>query len=85
MIYRACLTTGVRSNTVYIQRAVVAALARDLGLDEQDLLARLPKAMNSSAHLFDPDEHTMSRYGVPIPEIGRKVMAGPAQTIEEVR
>lgn len=77
MIYRACLATGVVSNTVYCQRAVCEALARDLGLDLQTLLADLPTPRGPSAHLDDPVHHSQRRR---LP-----VMTGPANTVEEVR
>lgn len=70
LIYRACLATGTVSNTVYIQRALVAALARDLDLDEADLLAGLPAPRSSAA--------TLHNRVLP-------VRIGPANTIEEVR
>jgi hypothetical protein len=53
MIYRACRATGVVSATVYCQRAVCEALARDLGLDLDTLLADLPTPRSNSAHLHD--------------------------------
>lgn len=76
MIYRACLATGVPSNAVYCQRAVSEALARDLGLDLDELIGRLPPARGPSAHLYDPDEATMSRF--------KQRRIGPANTVEEV-
>jgi hypothetical protein len=42
LIYQACLATGLPSNTVYIQRAVCAALAADLDIPLPTLLAALP-------------------------------------------
>jgi hypothetical protein len=41
-VYRACVATDIPSNTRYIQIAVCERLARDLGLDLDELLARLP-------------------------------------------
>ena len=61
MIYRACLATGVVSNTVYVQRAVCEALARDLGLDLHTLLSDLPTPRGPSAHLDDPEHHSQRR------------------------
>lgn len=83
LIYKACLTSGVVSGTVYCQHALVAALARDLGLDEADLVARLPRPRGPANHLFDPVANPMNRYGVPSAPLG--VLIGPGQTIEEVR
>lgn len=67
LVYEACLATGTVSNTVYYQHAVCEALARDLGLDYDDLVANLPRPHGPSAHLFPPDKpHPLSRYGPPI-------------------
>lgn len=86
MIYRACLATGVQSNTVYCQRAIVTALARDLDLDEADLLARLPRPKSASVYLFNPEEHKLRRYGVPSAPLGEEHrLIGTGNTIEEVR
>jgi hypothetical protein len=85
LIYRACLATGVVSNTVYCQRALVAALARDLGLDEVQLLNDLPEPRGPAAHLYDPDEHTMRRYPITEGQSGGAQRIGPANTTEEVR
>lgn len=75
-IYQACKVTGIISGTVYCQRAVCEALARDLGVDLDDLLSGLPPPRGPSHHLYDPAEHRMSRF---------PVMIGPANTVEEVR
>ena len=80
MIYRACLTTGVVSNTVYVQRAVCEALARDLDLDLDALLADLPTPRGPSAHLDDPAHHSQRRYL----DRNQPTMVGPANTVEEV-
>lgn len=77
-IYQACQATGILSNTVYCQRAVCEALARDLGLDLQALLDDLPAARGPAAHLYDPADHAQARFG-------DRVLIGPANTIEEVR
>lgn len=69
-IYQACQATGIISGTVYCQRAVCEALARDLGLDLDELLASLPVARGPSAHLG-------FRRNLPS-------MVGPANTVEEV-
>lgn len=75
MIYRACIATGTVSNTVYIQRAVAAALARDLNIPLEQVMADLPPPRGPSGHLWDPEEHGMRRMPVRI---------GPANTVEEV-
>lgn len=51
-IRQAAIATGKPSNTVYIQHALVDALARDLGLDKDALLADLPKPHGPAASLF---------------------------------
>jgi len=80
LVYDACLKTGVPSNTVYYQLATCAALARDLGLDYDELVAALPPPRGPAGHLFDPGQtnHTMSRFW-------KSVAIGPANTNEEVR
>ena len=75
-VYQACLVTGTVSATVYIQHAVAEALARDLNLDLDEVLAELPEPRGPSAHLWDPDEHGMRRMPVRI---------GPGNTVEEVK
>lgn len=82
LVYEACKKIGCPSNTVYYQWATCAALARDLGLDHDELLANLPPPRGPAGHLFNPHEvnHAMSRY-----EKGRPPLIGPANTIEEVR
>lgn len=72
LIYKAVCATGTVSNTVYIQHAVCEALARDLGLDLDDLIARLPPPRGKAAHPFGPDRQPAVR-------------PGPANTFEEVR
>jgi hypothetical protein len=62
LIYRACLATDTVSNTRYIQEAVCTRLARDLGLDEQELLDSLPTPRGSAGVRFGPD-----RKPVPVP------------------
>jgi hypothetical protein len=69
LVYKACLATGVISNTVYIQHAVCEALSRDLGIPLEDLLADLPEPRGRARDLI--------AHGV--------VMPGPANTIEDVR
>jgi hypothetical protein len=76
LIYRACLVTRTPSNTVYIQHAVAEALARDLNMDLHQILAELPEPRGPSAHLYDPNDHSMARWPVRI---------GPANTVEEIQ
>lgn len=80
MVYEACLRTGIPSNTVYYQLATCAALARDLNLDFDELVASLPPPRGPSGHLFDPGDpnHPMSRFW-------KSMAIGPANTVEEVR
>lgn len=69
-IYRACVATNIVSNTVYIQHAVCAALARDLGIPLDELLDELPTPRTRANTRF----HT-----------SRESLPGPANTIEDVR
>ena len=85
LIHRACLATGVVSGTVYCQHAIAAALARDLNVPVERILANLPQPRGPAKHLYDPDEHAMARYGVAVDFTGGRVMVGPANTCEEVR
>lgn len=90
LIYRACIATGTVSNTVYLQHAVVAALARDLGLDPQPLLDALPPARGSAAALFNPSGgHPMDRYttsaAITVDPTGGTIRIGPGNTVEEVK
>lgn len=90
MIYRACLETGIISNTVYCQHALVDALCRDLRVDRAVLLAELPPPRGPSGHLYDPTEQTMNRYRKAKPPVtvdptGGVLRIGPANTHEEVR
>lgn len=73
LIYKACLETGIASNTAYVQHAVCEALARDLGIPLEDLLAKLPPNRSNSKVLFGGDRKP------------KRIMAGPANTIESVR
>ena len=93
-IYRACLVTGTVSNTVYIQHAVIDALARDLNVDRGTLLGALPPPRGPAVHLYDPAEGSMNRYRKATPPVGKAVTEdnsggvsriGPANTTEEVR
>ena len=69
LIYKACLATGCPSNTVYIQYAVCEALARDLDLPLEDLIASLPTPRTTSKHLMKPKD----------------AIIGPASYHEDVR
>lgn len=73
MIYRACIKTGTISNTRYIQEAVCAALARDLDIPLEDLLAQLPEPRSNAKTLFGDDRRQAPR------------RTGPANTVESVR
>jgi len=68
-IYRACLATDTVSNTRYIQEAVVARLARDLGLDEQELLDELPTPRGPAGVVLGPDRRHVPRPSRPIEEV----------------
>lgn len=72
-IYKACLATGVKSNTAYVQRAVCEALARDLDLPLEMLLSALPPSRGSSTVLFDGHRKRV-----------HPNRTGPANTVEEV-
>lgn len=86
LIYRACVATGTVSNTVYIQHAVAYALARDLMIPVEKILAELPEPRGPSKHLYDPADGTMNRYrDVALDQSGGRSRIGPANTIEEVR
>lgn len=86
LVYQACLATDTISNTVYVQRAVCEALARDLNIPLDRLLASLPDPRGPSKHLYDPAEGTMNRYRpVSTDQTGGRMMPGPANTVENVR
>lgn len=70
LIYRACLRTGTVSNTVYIQHAVAEALARDLDIPLERILANLPEPRGRAKNLLLRDESHLR--------------IGPANTYEEV-
>lgn len=72
LIYKACLKTGLLSNTAYLQNAVCQALARDLDMDLGELLGNLPPRRKHTCDLFDGDRKVVGR-------------AGPANTVEEVK
>ena len=83
-IYQACLATGIISNTVYCQRALCEALARDLQIPLDRLLAELPAPRSPAGHLYDPAEGTMRR-DITYMQNGGAVFIGPANTDENVR
>lgn len=91
MIYRACLITGTSSNTTYAQTAICEKLARDLDVDLDELLSRLPKGRTMSVHLFNPDDPPERQpgghrtyYKVNEDSGGGVGNIGPANTVEEV-
>ena len=73
LIYKACIKTETVSNTAYIQRAVCEALSRDLGIPLEDLVSELPPSRSRAATLFGGDRKP------------RRHLAGPSNTVEEVR
>jgi hypothetical protein len=86
LIYRACLATGMVSNTVYCQRAIAEALARDLHLPLEQILADLPPPRGPANHLYNPAEGTMNRYrNILDDQTGGRLFIGPANTDENVR
>lgn len=52
MVYKAVVARGMASQSQYIQHAVCEALARDLDLPLDDLLADLPKARGAKSDVF---------------------------------
>src|SRR4029077_12146297 len=80
LVYQACLAAGIVSNTVYVQHAVCEALARDLGLDLDALLADLPAPRGHSATL----NGNSRRLSIVQDQTGGVVRIGPANTVEEV-
>ena len=68
-IYEACKKTGTVSNTRYVQEAVCARLAEDLGIPYADLIDALPPTRGNSATL----------------KFRHHRAVGPANTVEEVR
>lgn len=70
LIYKAVVSTGMRSNTQYIQHAVCEALARDLGIPLNRLIDGLPEPRSNAAIPWGPD---------------RRQRPGSARTVEEVR
>lgn len=61
LIHKACVETETVSNTRYIQLAVCAALARDLGLNEAELIENLPPTRGAAAVLFGGDRRAIRR------------------------
>jgi hypothetical protein len=53
LLYRASVATGLPSNTVYVQRAVCEALARDLDLDLDELIAEQPPSRGRQGEFRD--------------------------------
>lgn len=76
LIYQACLKTGVVSNTAYCQKALAEALARDLGVPVEEIMAKIPRNRSNALHLFNPAENKLARYPQRI---------GPGNTVEECR
>lgn len=68
LINRAAKETRVPSQTRYIQLALCEKLARDLGLDEGDLIQSLPPTRSSAALLFGGDRRAIRNDA---PRIGR--------------
>lgn len=68
LIFKACEETDTPSNTRYIQMAVVDALARDLGMDRDALIASLPPTRGMAAVLFGGDRRAISNRA---PRMGR--------------
>jgi hypothetical protein len=62
LIHKACVETDTVSNTRYIQEAMCARLARDLGLDEQELIDSLPPSRGMAAALFGGDRRAIRRH-----------------------
>lgn len=53
LIYRAAAATGKPSNTVYIQHALAEAIARDLGINVEEILNELPEPRAQAAVLSE--------------------------------
>lgn len=62
LIYRACLATGVPSNTRYVQEAICEKLARDGIEPVESLKAKLPPCRTNSALLFGEDRKAIKTY-----------------------
>lgn len=61
LVNKAAEAKDVPSQTRYIQLALCTALARDLDLDEDDLIASLPPTRAHAAVLFGSDRKAISR------------------------
>jgi hypothetical protein len=62
LIYKACLATSTPSNTRYVQEAICARLARDMGIPYESLLAELPPCRTNAATLFDGSRKAVKNY-----------------------
>lgn len=83
LIYQACVKTGIVSNTVYLQRAVCEALARDLDMDFDELIEECPPPRSKAKHLWHGDEERFPVHlGGPSGGVHR---IGAGNTNEEVR
>lgn len=72
-VYKACVKTGIPSNTRYVQLAVCEALHRDLGIPMEELVGELPPTRQAGEEMFGGDR------------IRKAVRTGAANTVEEVR
>lgn len=87
LIYQACLKTGHPSMTVYCQHAIIDALARDLDLPVDEMVAKLPTNRSRNKHLHHPDDPN-ARRRVPVhldPTGGGVVRLSSANTSESVK
>lgn len=73
LVYKACIVTGLPSNTAYIQRAVAEALSRDLKIPLQTLLDELPPLRGASTVLFGGTRKAVN-HG-----------PGPGNTVQQVK
>lgn len=76
LIFQACLLTDTVSNTAYCQRALAEALARDLDMPIERILAAIPPNRGPAVHLFNPADGKQVR---------TRRMVGPGNTVETVR
>ena len=67
LIHRACVNTGTLSQTRYIQEAVAARLAEDLGMDYDDLMGQMPPPRSLAAFLIGPGQGKRS-WAISTPE-----------------
>jgi hypothetical protein len=83
-IFQACKKTGILSQTVYCQRAVCEALARDLGMDLDELLQALPRSRNKP-RLVNPMKPEAKRNAILLEGLARGPQyVGMGNTDEEV-